>query len=934
MNIVEFKINGKVVDLNIDDIDYRLNRFASDPNKIVSNGGDFSTNFIVPFTKRNNVLFNINSNISQIGKFNRYTSFLGELLINGVSQFKGLVRLNSINASGYELTLTSESIDWIDLLSEFNLTELGYRLQANSSTVKEPTWLIPFEGGTTINQLNAISPLSINKPDIFFPTIVYNNTPITDYIDFTQSQLFGKVVSGNQTSEPIEFPESFTLKNAYFSQRQGLTFEDFPPAVYYDVIIKKCFEQIGWNVNGDIFNTDWFKRLYVPFTKSSFYKYNWKTLAYLFANPTYRQLPLDLFTTNAQLCDIIIRDVFLTNTLGGYNYTSFAQNIPFTDQVSNRIDKVANFKQAFITDTEKQIPERSRANYICPASGQYKIKVKSKVRKHLNVSFPNAFLFDFNDLDYVGSGNPGFGWDDNILVVTRQNQTGSYVLNTDPLVVATQMFENTNEAFTFPSDIIAYVSPKKCGALGVTNVRAAGSPLSNFENTVNVASFNHSIITNSSLDKISESSCEFDITIDLLQNERVGFYWVSLVQLQNFVTLKYTTEYVGIDTNNITSTDNLIEIEYICGSEDLNIATNLPEINCKDFVADFIRMFNLKFSVNPDSKTVTFVNKLKYFTDSRLAISIDKFVDTKSNNNNNNYQHSFRNMYPLKQPKNLIIGYDNDVKDRLLLDAKLLCEADITTVSNYANIEELNNPNAYSKGTLKNQNGFSATKFVNGTIILTDIADPSFNPQKILIFNNVGGYNFVKGFEYNATNFYITPQLPSIQSQTSFLQNNVSQLEYDYDYKLRILSNFGSAYDYYQNNPSIQPSLTQTHRIKINNPDFSRLSDPAFWIIPTISSFDNENLYNGSIPGSNSHRTLRYDTSNGIYINFFENYFAKCNNTHLIDLDIRLTLMLWNKLQANQLISFNNDVYELVKIEDYDPINPANLARITIQKLI
>lgn len=922
-NIVNLTFDNQSIELSeLEDIGYRIQRLAFDTNKLSSSGGDFSTSFTLPKSKNNVKALKVTDEISSINKFNRLKAYIAILYINGQQVFKGIATLKGINKNGYQIEMKGENVEWIQLLDNIKLNRLGYTQDPTNPNTTIPTWLVPFNGGETINQLND---LDNQQTDIFFPTIVYNNTPKTDYFDFSSKDIFGIYNGTTQTSPAKDFPNILNCQTGYFGQRQGLTFEDFPPAVYYANLIKKCFMEIGWNATGEIFNTNWFNRLYIPYTNTGFYKYNWKTLGYLFANPQQRILPLFDVAGILNQADLRQPLIQLPNSfVGGLTNSYVIQNIPYLDNVTNRIDDVANFKKFLVTDIEQQISENSKAGYVCPADGRYRITVKSRFKKKLTKTIGSST--PLSDLAYVGSGQTGFGWDDNILVVTRQNQNGEYPLSDNVFEFVNKMTENISSLYTIPSDIIMYGSAKRATELTPTDIKTAGSPLSNFVEEVSVIDYYHQITIDTSDEKESESFLKMSVEIDLLKNERVHWYWHTLVQSKQLLNPNMV-EFAEITLNDADENENTIVIEYLCGQEDLDIADNLPEITAKQLLSNFIRMFNLKPNVNIGSKTVDFAFISGFYTDPRSAFDITNRVDLSDG----------IDISPLDVPALLTIGYQNDEKDRLLFSNKALCLGEEQITGNYANVNQFENDNVYANGSMTSFNGFSATRFVEGQLFLTDIADAAFNPQRVILLSPAAGNPpFVQGIEYNSTNVVINPMFPSIQSETSFNQLRLQDLEYDYDYKLRILMNLGTVAAFEDNRPV--PPIAQiypTHRIKIDSPDYYRLEEDRFWIKPTISTFDVENFYTGSNPSIESTTSLRYDNGNlkGLYDLYFDDVIDTYNRSHLLELNVALRPYDWNQMQSNRLIKYKNDIYKLVSIKDYDPIN-ANLAKVTLMKLV
>lgn len=892
MKIIELKLNNTQVDiLNPKDLGIRLQRFAQSPDNLAIKGADYSTSISLPKTKNNNRFFLNKGLLGSLNKFNAISDYIAEIFVDGQRIIFGTFRLTAINKNDYVGEVKSYAADWIGLLDSLNLNELGY-------VDGVPTWFTDFNGATSIDSYNS-QPIG-NQP-IVFPTIVYNNTPLIDYFGLTPQEIFGRydLSDCTQLMPPFDYPNDLPLRNGYFGWRDGLTFEDFPPAIHYKTLLYKCFEEIGWNVKGQIFNEEWFNALIMPFVGSE-YKYNYKTLAYL-------------FTDVVEHFESAVSPPFF----GDYeNYTQVPNvaptgrldfhcpNIGYWDDISTRVDSISNFKKYLVTDNT--VGTLKGGGYVAPASGKYRIRVKSFYDKEL---VPDG-VGGAASIDTFGNGVANYGWDDNVLVILRRDTDGETVFNYLDIVdnetdfrasVGYWMNQNTNLFIDEPNDVIAYISPKRVDAYGTSDLRAVGSPLSNNESVVNVLSSTHTIVSNTAALKSSNSSCEIEIEIDLEKNERVNFHWISLIN--NFGASLNSISSSNTQLNNLVSE---IEIEYLCGFEDIDIASNLPQISLKQFVSSFINQFNLRFNVFEDSKTVEFVLPDTFYTNTDQSYDITNIVDINS-----------VEMTPLNIPKRYIVGYENDDDDRFLSGENVICDLSTTKdVSNYGNYLITGNDNIYAENVVEVKSIFSATKFTDGFMELMDVS----NPGKVLgitanpypdcngLPNQINAYwRFYGGENLN----YL---LPSIQSQSSFDQNTVGELEYEYNYTPRLLYFLGTANNVF--------GTDVNYKIKI---DGRGPNDGAefFAIQPSVCAFDTEN--------NNPYPSLRYDTY--LFDEYFENIVDYYNKSHILKLSIDLNVSDWRFLTPNRLVKFNDIVYRLLEIQDYDPLE-LNLATITLMKLI
>lgn len=863
-------------EINLSDeseLSIKLVRFIQGADNFAQKGGDYSLTLTLPRTKNNNNFFK-KSPLSQLGKFDDKTPYTASVSVNGIPVFKGNFRLTQIKSDGFYGELQSENIEWIEELSKYELCKLLY-------DGEEPTWFAPYLGGSTINTNNSVNDNAVH--DIVFPQILYNNTPITDYMDRTEQDVFGVFDgSGNQIQSPMDFPNSFITRPTYWSYRDGSTFEDFPPAVYYRNVIDRCFQQIGWRATGNIFQEAWFNKLVMPYVGSG-YKWNYRSLGSVYIQPQLYTTSYDGITIDNAPDTEIYRSTGIVIspgiTKGHYHLSNAWQN----DNVAVRVDRIGNFKKFKVTDDD--------AGFICPEDGRYRFSVNSSYSKKLDIN--DAPLWD------LYGDNADYDVDDNVLILLRSNQAGEQVLAPDTIERLVQWMSNmSNDFVTQPNDVIAYVSPKRCLLNGNSDINSTGSPISNFTEQVQIAVRSHTIIADSATERDSKSSVSMTVEVDLLKNERVNAYWVSLVNLR--------TTFNRLNTMNTEQSPDYSEtfIDYLCGYTQLDIAGNLPCINLKDFISGFVNQFNLFFTVEPESKTVNFIFNDQLLTDRRTYVNIDNYVDADS-----------IVMSPPDMPKRLVVGYDNDTNDRLLNYVKSLCEADTTLLNNYANIDERISNSPYARNELRVLSNFSSTQFIEGFYEVIQLFGTTISPFSS--FNDPAENPFIQGFSFSPDSTQtLTWAIPSIQSLESFGQRTVGQLDYTWDYTPRLLYFLGTAENHFGINNGL--------RFKINSPDAAVVALSQFWIQPTVLAFDTEN--------NNPYPTLRFDGINGLYDKYFFDLINEYRKTYILTVSCEMNPVLWNQLNGRRLVQFNGNQYRLLSIEDYDVSNQ-QMSTLTLLKL-
>lgn len=904
MKKAEIRINGQLVDVD-DSFEYRLSRFIQSEDNFAQKGGNTTTDIRFPASKRNKRVFRVNDHRGTIDKFNRARNFIGEISIDGNVVMRGELKLSSITRDAFIGNFLGEDVQWITDAGSINLNEIGL-------VDGVPTWTAPFEGGDTMNIVNE---QSNRETSICFPTVLYNNTPITDYLDYTETEIFGTFdVNGEQLVEPLDFPNIFPLKRGFFGLRQGLTFEDFPPAVYYRNLLEKCLEEVGLTLTGEITTDNFFNAMVLPYVGNDPYNWNWKKLAQVYAELNERQLHTanqnqtygGVFDFNSPRVsttyNFLEAESLLDNPALHSLYIRFfscANLVTFDDNIANRVDRVGTFRPYLVGDKTGQ--------YVCPTDGRYTFRVKSYATKTITVT--NEFPDFFGDEMF----NRDTRWGEQILCIVRHDTDGQFVFDDDLyrsigryIVGQSSPVDDTVGDITQPSDLIAWFSPKRYAADPQTGF---GSPLTDNQSNVNI-DFSAYTESTTSANPIAEltsaSQADINITLDMEANERVSAVWVTLSQYaegdDEIPNFQINREYYRKCLIDINDEESVFEVNYECGIEDLDIAGNLPEVSILQFLGNFLNYFNLSFEVKGNEFRV-FSNK-SYYISPLSAFDISAMVDV------NSIEISAPKAY-----KKLTVGYENDSNDKLLLLEGDDCVGTSEEVINYANYNRTNDGNVYADGELEVTNGFSATKFSKGNIKLVDIS------TMVLVRNYVRNpFNlnqlFETGLSYGGTYKNYTYELPTIQSIDSFEEKTLEDLNYEYSYSPRIFYHLGTK--------NTIEGISDNFRFTINAPTFDLKDQSRFWLKPTVSAFDVEN--------NNPYRTLRYDGVDGLYNFYFNDEIEISNRSHILTASIFLSSTAYNNLTGGRLVHYDGDTYRLLEISDFDPteMQPATIKLIKL----
>jgi len=930
MNNVELVLKnslGQSTVVDVNDFPYRLNRkvFTASNDKLKVLGGTFSTQIELSKSKKNNKFFVGKTEVKSTKKFYNLNHYEAVLYENGVEVIRGKFKLEEITNNSYLGTFFDNDIDWVEDLSKVQLNQLGYVDGA-------PTWLVDFNGATTFD---AVNDLTNRETDFICPTLIYNNTPITDYNDLTDDDIWG-VFELPLADPPVrltsggDYPNDFETRTGFFGDRLGVTFEDFPPALYYRNVLERCIHEIGFEIECPLFDEEWFNQLYMTYSGDG-YKYNWKNLATV-ASYT----PATVLTGVSETDGIMFVEDYnlsnvadLANASGGSPISNWVTNPKIYFKTASVLVHDDNTSPIFLDKITAYNKFNIPGQYICPADGQYEFKIKGGynniitdfVTEYDTPSNPSQLVWRGSNLvSAYGSqdadssqGQPTadrrYSWDDATLVIMRKNQSNNYSYAETETMLKDWLSGENKDFTTTPSDVVAYFSPKRYAqyiAAACPEIEAVGSPNTNWETEVIVNAHDYIMQLDSIPTFESDSYADIEITIDLLKNERIEVYWISLGEVQGnaatwisagapFLDSSDEDTYVqtiGQGVIEPAAADHSFNINYLCGNYDLDLATNLPNITAKQFLTSFINEFNLYFNV--DGNVIQFLPQTSYYT--------PETYDITSRILNDNWSAE-----PIETPKELTIGYNIDNNDRLLSNIVSNCITDDSFISSYGNVV-LTNDNIYGSNFVNNTSIFSSTRFHTGDIVMWPYASVT-----ITVYQSVdpaSDYRLNKGFTFSIAGPASFPlEIPSIQSDSSYNEANVGDLTYNYNYTPRLLYNLGTVTSYLGVS-SLQGALIDSPR---GEAAFCRLA--KHWYRPTVSAFHEEN--------NNPYRTLRYDTSTGLYNVYFENLVDLYNQSEVLTLQMAMRNIDWVNMKGSKKIRYLDGIYRLMSVEQYDPLTNA-----------
>ena len=257
-HLIELFVNGEKVELESQkSLNLRFNNVLYDPEKIVSNQGEYSFEFEIPSTPKNDRIFDYANNLSKLNKFHQRWN--AEVYADGTIIFEGSLTLNGYKDRMYKCNLVSiKTYSFEDIFGDDVLTDIP--------------WEIPFEGGGnnnyTIDYYN-----SMIEPDVVFPLVSYGA--------FQKSPVAKDSVGNNYTSK-----YDLDKYNRWY-------IESFYPSLNMLKTVKKAFEYKGYTVTGDAFKNVFLKDIFMSCNLA-----DGQTPDYNLGNPKFGKVDLTVQWTN------------------------------------------------------------------------------------------------------------------------------------------------------------------------------------------------------------------------------------------------------------------------------------------------------------------------------------------------------------------------------------------------------------------------------------------------------------------------------------------------------------------------------------------------------------------------------------------------------------------------------------------------------------
>lgn len=215
---IQLYVNGEIVDISdVGGLNIRFNSVLANPTSISSTNGEYSFSFTLPKTPKNQRIFGYANILSKPNKFSH--NYNATLEVDGLLIFSGNLLINKINKEGYSCNL---------YLNKQNTVESIF----GDMTMNQLNWNVDYNGAETINEMGGdIDLLKYGYRDYTFPLISYG--------------CFQKMSSGDTFTSKYVIDDSTRIYQ-----------ENLYPSFNLLGLVRKLFEQKGYDVQGDVFDDD------------------------------------------------------------------------------------------------------------------------------------------------------------------------------------------------------------------------------------------------------------------------------------------------------------------------------------------------------------------------------------------------------------------------------------------------------------------------------------------------------------------------------------------------------------------------------------------------------------------------------------------------------------------------------------------------------
>lgn len=355
-HLIELYVNGNKVELeDQDSINVRFNNVLFDPTKISSTQAEYSFEFELPATPRNNVIFDFANNLGKLNKFHqRYDA---ELYADGTVIFTGTLTINGYKDKKYNCNLVSVKTNSLDdIFGDSTMNDIG-------------NWKIEFNGVSSINDYNG----QLEAPVMF---------PFVSYGAFQKSP-------SNRDEVAADYTSKYDI-----DQYNRWYIESFYPSASVTETLRKAFEWKGYTVGGDVFQNPYLSTIYMSTNLA-----DGQSPDYNIGNPVFGSVDLSASLTTTQ------NNVGYQQELNFpyYRVSAKESNITFESQQEYNFSAVNLFNVLSSNVTMNQekcyMYQPDEHLIVIPADGFYKIEMSVTSTLNTTSEFTAAQYTHYNQAE-------------------------------------------------------------------------------------------------------------------------------------------------------------------------------------------------------------------------------------------------------------------------------------------------------------------------------------------------------------------------------------------------------------------------------------------------------------------------------------------------------------------------------------------------------
>ena len=437
--------NIKIITANGSRLDYttpeslgiKFNRIADDYTNPKKRWGEFSYNFSLPKTKRNEKLLQFPSASNNTRKF-RVNPISVSVLNHDALILQGNLELQKIKTDTYECRFYSELTQLVDSLEDVNLQDVtGFQHIEN--------WDYETTQRAHINANYGSS----DKADYEFPLVFYNTwfTAYSTYNGLTDAFGYAFRAEGDRA-----------MQNYYYLLNRTQTgvdgeryFHEFPICFYLKRVLEELLAHVGWSLSGSFWETESAKKIIMTYSgENDIYDQAYYTSGgtkYLNVNkflPKYKATAFisDILTmfnmflfvdTNNKILSMETYDTVFGSKVGAYDLT----NKILADSIS--IEKIDNYDPSIEFDEPNNTRVMGDNNYMGTSSTNALTVPYVKTSDNVFSGMTNHIGESDSDMD-VGFAAPCIK---RMYLRNTDNYTGSVTSASDSIIFVPNMGEQT-----------------------------------------------------------------------------------------------------------------------------------------------------------------------------------------------------------------------------------------------------------------------------------------------------------------------------------------------------------------------------------------------------------------------------------------------------------------------------------------------------------